>query len=601
MTDKITDKKDFREIAQGFGVCTAAVLVMYLISGMNAVYLSEVPASLLMTFLTVCCAYYVTSVYISGPKRFLSLISALPAFGIYMAAFCFSFNASGRQMLLCLSAMESIMLWAGLGTVAVSVLILFAGHKLTVKDAVTAVLAAGFVLRAVMVLFTPLNFYQHDVSDFNPKDNCFHDGYILFIYNHMALPTGDVRDYGMFYHPPLHYLISALFFRIQNAIPFRFSGDINGLKMLPMLWTSYLVLFSKKIIEYFDLKGRALVYALLFIIISPQTIFLSIQVNNDALGLMLFVAAVFAALKWYSKPELTTILFLALAIGCAMMTKLSMGFVAFPVAWLFLVKLLKALKDRKDPKDRKAKSRLKELIKQFAAFAAVVFPLGLWFPLRNLIGYGTPITYVFELDASAEQDVRMFSIWQRLFVPSKELIEMPFLYAGGKINDYNIFLALLKTSLFDERRSMDPILTMAARILLTVGFILFLVIVICTVTGTYRRFVKNGKKIFSSPEKVALWILTAVLTGSEYVFCFKHPVACTQSFRYIAPVLIPAAFWCGSVIQMSDEEGAGKVLKICSWGIRITLILFVIAVLLFYGPFAQYSMPWEYLIYKSGS
>ena len=600
MTDKVTDKKDFRDIAQGFGVCTAAVLVMYLITGMNAVNLRETQASLLMTILTVCCVYYVTSAYIPTPKRFISLISALPVFGIYMAVFYFAFNAAERQTLRCLSAMESVMTWAGLGTVIVSVIVLIAGRKLTIKDSITAILAAGFVLRAVMVLFTPLNFYQHDVSDFNPKDNCFHDGYILFIYNHMALPTGDVRDYGMFYHPPLHYLISAIFFRIQNALPFRFSGDINGLKFLPMLWTSYLVLFSKKIIEWFRLKDRALAYALLFIIISPQTIFLSIQVNNDALGLMLFIAAVFAALKWYSKPELTTILFLALAIGCAMMTKLSMGFVAFPVAWLFLVKLLRAFKDTKDPKDRKAKSRFKDLIKQFLAFAAVVFPLGLWFPLRNLIGYGTPITYVFELDASAEQDVRMFSLWQRLFAPSKELVKMPFLYAGGKTNDYNIFLALLKTSLFDERKSMDPFLTATARILLVTGFILFLVIVFCTVTGAYKRFAKGGKKIFSSPENLMLWILTAVLIGSEYVFCFKHPVACTQSFRYIAPVLVPASIWCGSVIQMSEEDSSCKALKISSWSIKIMLILFVLAVLLFYGPFAQYSMPWEYLIFKSG-
>ena len=108
--------------------------------------------------------------------------------------------------------------------------------------------------------------------------------------------------------------------------------------MLPALWTSYLVLFAKKILDYFEIKGKALAVSLLLIVFCPQMIFLAIQLNNDALAIMLFVASFYLALKWYSEPDLTTILFLALAIGCAMMTKLSMGFVAFPVAWLFAVR-----------------------------------------------------------------------------------------------------------------------------------------------------------------------------------------------------------------------------------------------------------------------
>ena len=47
-------KKDFRETAQGFGVCTAAVLILYLISGMDAVNMREMHLSLLMALLTAC-------------------------------------------------------------------------------------------------------------------------------------------------------------------------------------------------------------------------------------------------------------------------------------------------------------------------------------------------------------------------------------------------------------------------------------------------------------------------------------------------------------------------------------------------------------------
>ena len=417
-------KKDFRETAQGFGVCTAAVIILYLISGMDAVNMREMHLSLLMALLTACCAFYVTSAFTSSKKRFLSLISALPAFGIYFLIFRLSFNACGRKTLPCISIMESVLLWAGLGTVIVSVITLALGKKLKAEDLVAAVLASGFVMRAVMVLFTPLNFYQHDVSNFSGRQPGFHDTYILYIYDNFTIPDVDVRYYGEFYHPPLHYILSALFLRLNNVLPLRFSGDIDGLKMLPMLWISYLILFAKKILEHLNIDGKALAFSMLFITFSPHMIYLAIQVNNDPLALMLLTGAVYFALEWYKEPDSKKIVYTALCIGCAMMTKLSTGLVAFPVAWLFLARLIKTIRDNKDAKGRKIMLKTKDLIKQFAFFALVVFPLGLWFPLKNLISYGVPVTYVYAIDSSAKMDVWMYSPLQRLLLPSRTLLKI---------------------------------------------------------------------------------------------------------------------------------------------------------------------------------
>ena len=591
-----TSKRDFRDIAQGFGVCTIAVFFLYLMSGMNAVNMREVHLALLMTALTACCAFYVTSSFVSGTKKFLSLISSVPAFGIYYLVFKLSFDSCERKTLPCLGIMEGVLFWAGLGTIAISVIVLLAGHKLTSKDMVLAVLSAGFVMRAVMVLFTPLNFNQHDVSNFSPDQAGFHDSYIMYIFNNFTLPAGDVRDYGQFYHPPLHYFISAMFLKLQTLTPLKFAKDINGLKMLPMLWSSFFVLFAKKILEYFKVNGKALVFSIMLVVFCPQMIFLSIQVNNDALALMLFAASVFAALMWYSKPELTTILFTALAIGCAMMTKLSMGFVAFPVAWIFLAKLISTVKEKKAARGKKTENHTGDLIKQFVAFAAVVFPLGLWFPLKNLLGYGVPITYVYEIDSSANQDVWMYSLIQRLFAPSKELLATPFLQEGGELNDYSIFLGLFKTGLFDERRFDAGYHLIIGRILLAIAFVLVLAIAVCAVTGAIARLKKSDKKLITNAEGIALWILAGVLVLSEIVFCFKHPVVCTEAFRYIAPVLIPASVWSGKFIMASEEKGAGALNKTCSICLQALTCIFVSFVILFYGPFAQYQMPWEMMI-----
>lgn len=589
-------KKDLKEAAQGFGVCTLAVLILYLISGMDAINMREAHLSLLMAILTACCAFYVTSAFIGTKKRFLSLISAVPAFGIYYLIFKLSFDACGRRTMPCVSIMEGVLLWAGLGTIIVSVVTLAIGKKLKAADLVLSVLAAGFVMRAVMVLFTPLNFYQHDVSNFSGRQAGFHDSYILYIYDNFTIPDVDVRYYGEFYHPPLHYILSAIFLRLHNVLPLKFAGDIDGLKILPMLWTSYTVLFAKKILERLKIGGTALAFSLLFISLNPHMIYLAIQVNNEALALMLLAGTLYFALEWYEKPELKTILYTALCLGCAMMTKLSMGFVAFPVAWIFLAKLIRVGRTKAEKGAKKPALKTNGLIKQFAAFAAVVFPLGLWFPLKNLIGYGVPMTYVYAIDSSANMDVWMFSPLQRLLLPSAELIKNPFIMEGAAGNDFNIFLAIVKTGLFDERQYESSYMIAVARIMLVLAIILIPVVIIAAVRGAAKRYKDSGRKIFGNTEGIAMWILAASFVIPEIVFCFKYPVTCSASFRYIAPLLIAVAFWSGSVMKNAEEKEAGKGLRILSVCLKVLFGLFALMTVLFYGPFTQYAFVWQTLI-----
>ncbi len=584
---------DYRDRAQGFGLCTLAILALYLVTGMNADNMGEIEVSVLMAVFTACCAYYVTNAFVTSPKRFLSLIAVVPAFAAYWLILRSVFGSLQHNRLDCLVAMENTIMWCGLGTVLVSAVTLIVSHKFSYKDLITVILCVGFMLRTIMVLFTPLYYYQHDLSDFSVIEAGYHDDYIMIIHDYSVIPNYDVRGLGLLYHPPLHHLICAVFLKIQEHLPLRYANDFNGLKVLPMLWTSYLVLFVKKILEYFKINGKALAISLLPVVFCPQMIFLAIQLNNDALAIMLFVASFYIALKWYSEPDLTTILFLALAIGCAMMTKLSMGFVAFPVAWLFAVRLFKTVKAMKSNTDRKAKNVFKKLIKQFVLFSVLVFPLGMWFPLRNLILYGTPITYVYAIESAINQDVWMFSPLQRLFFPSAELIRYPYLVEGKEVNDYNIFLALIKSGLFDEREFVDGFLKTTAGIMLILAGVLILLIIVFAVIGACRALtVKNERGSFV-PEYISLWIMSIVLIVSECSFCFSFPVVCTEAFRYITPVIVPAAVWSGRVIMMSDDPKCSWLLKILSTGFTIVAGAFVITVILFYGASTQYHLIWN--------
>ena len=49
-------------------------------------------------------------------------------------------------------------------------------------------------------------------------------------------------------------------------------------------------------------------------------------------------------------------------------------------------------------------------------------------------------------------------------------------------------------------------------------------------------------------------------------------------------------------MKMSEEKEAGKGLKIFSACLKVLFVIFVLLVILFYGPFAQYTFAWQTLI-----
>ena len=579
-----TKKTDITSIGASFLPVAAAILIIYCLCGMTAAHLNAVKLSVMFGLFVSYCVFYAVSRIKDIKTGLFGLAAGVPCGFISYFALNAAFDSVNRMTIECFGIMLRFLLFGGAGCVALTCILLVCAKSFRTEDAVFAVLAAGFVLRAVLVIFTPLNFFQHDVSGFGEGFQGFHDDYIMYIYRYWSLPGGDVRDLGQLYHPPLSHALSAVFLKINLVIfPGRIN-EINVLKTLPFLYASGFVLICHRIMKHFRIDGAPLVIALSFISFHPQLLFLSIQINNDALMMVLFAASVCLALKWYEKPELTTILFTALAIGCAMMAKLSAGLVAFPAGFLFLCRFIKALKE----KDGKSSVKAGELIKQFVLFALLVFPLGLWFPLKNFLLHGTPFTYVFTIDSSAHQDLWMFPAWQRIFAPSSGSLKMPFMtmVSSKPAADYNIFLSLLKTSLFDERNFESGYLINTGRVMLVLAAAAMLICIICAACVTFR-LIKQKKMTAGF---VSLLILCAVLLISYVKFCFDYPVACTESFRYVAPVLPAAGVFLGMALQDSRKKMPVRII------VTGVIILFICSVFAFYGSYAGYRPVWETFI-----
>lgn len=578
----IREKTDISKLSSSFILVTAAVLFIYSVTGMTAAHLNAVRTAVLFGTFVSFCAFYALG-RIKGLKTgFIGLVSGIPAGVISKFALDAAFNSVNRMTIECFGIMVRFLLWGGIACILLTCVLLVSAKCFKTEDGVFAVLAAGFVLRTIMVVFTPLNFYQHDVSGFGSDFQGFHDDYIMFIYEHWTLPANDIKELGQLYHPPLHHVLSAVFFKINSLIFPKFANEINVFKTLPFLYSCWFVLIGHRILKHFKIDGAPLVIALAFISLHPQLIFLSIQINNDALMTMLFAASFYIALKWYEKPELTTILFLAISIGCAMMAKLSGGLVAIPVAFLFLLKLIDSLRKKK------GSVKLGELIKQFVLFAILVFPLGLWYQVKNYILFGTPITYVWKIESTANQDLWMFPTWQRLFAPSAESLRSPFMAMNSTKPevDYNIFLSLLKSSLFDERTFDNEYLMNAGQILLILSLVVTVTCICCAVF-VILKLIKQ-KKI--TAEFVSLVILCATLCISYVNYCIGYPITSTESFRFVIPVLLAAGVFLGMALREMWKKVPPRLI------VTGVIILFIFGVIAFYGSYAGYRPAWEVLI-----
>jgi hypothetical protein len=485
----------------------------------------------------------------------------------------------------------------GGGVMILSVLIaLLILRKITARDIVLLIMILSFWTRLTVVLYTPVTHpYQHDMAYFtDDKFYGTHDTYILYTLKNWNLLEADVRDYAQFYQPPLHYFLSAAVIKISSLI---FPGQADNyevIKIIPLFCSTASGLLIYKMIRYFRISGPGVIFTMCLSMFLPEFLILSASVNNDAVSVFFSFFAFYYALLWYRSPKMRYILLTGAGIGLSMMGKLSGGLIAVPVAFIFLAKLCYQLNPKARIKEEgygRENIKIPNIIGQFLAFAGLTFPLGLWFPLRNLIRWGVPIGYVNTFNMAAHDDVSSYSVLERLLLPAKGLsAEVPFVLFNDNDKEHQIFLALFKTALFDEKMfQQDSFFMTAGSIMLLLFELIAVISVICLFVflivdirrGTYRY------------EAAAMMVLFLTEMVSYVSFCLKYKAVSSMNMRYVVPVVIPLAYMLARLISALNrrrkEEGIkGILVKTALYGISALVVLFSILTLLFYGSYWLY-------------
>ena len=489
---------------------------------------------------------------------------------IYLA--CVGFAVGGLLLIYGYHNSPALILWLALALLAVFVALLRMTGNLSTRNFIMLMIAAGIMLRFAYILYTNSNDRQHDVGYFNWTWG--HANYIEYWYkNGLKLPDYDVRLIWQHYHPPLHHWLMALLLRALTDFGMEYAKACQAIQFLPFLYSSLTTVVCYRIFRYAKLKGLPVVIAMAIISFHPTFVLMGGFFNNDMLCVLLMMLSIMFALKWVRKPTLLNIIPIALSIGLGMMSKLNAWMVAPAVAILFLYVLIKNIK-----------SWLK-YIGQFAVFGAICAPLGLWWPVRNLLGeYKIPLTYVPYLSEQDAQYCGNMSWTERFFNFGSG--QTSFVYDaftdpnfGAPYNEFNPTVGLVKTSLFGEGQtaisdvhfpqlgSTGPILFWVGVILALLCFVAFIAMMISKRSG-----LDGISRIFFS-------VLAVTMLGSYYYFCIKFPFTCTMNIRYCVPLIPLFAMGLGLLLQrFSGDSKAQKTLRVASYVLVACFVLMTLVV-----------------------
>ena len=398
----------------------------------------------------------------------------------------------------------------------------------------------GVILRLIAMLMANPKVYQHDVMYEGG-----HMDYAVYIFNHWKLPNTNIAEYAQ---PPINAYLQAIVMKIFS--PFVRFSKINYTKLysttiiLTFIFSCLTLFIIYKILKEFDLGNIATNIAFGIMAFYPAIIILSAQYSNDNIAYMFFYLSLYFSIRWAKTKKLSTIILLALSIGIGMLSKISVGTIAFITGPMMLAVLIKS-------KDKK------KIFLQLVVFALIVFPLGLSYSIRNYILFKQEIGGMWEIAKGTLLDMRYYTytMFDRyLSLPISRLFDKE---SGIYHNDYeyNIWIDMIKTSTFDEFNFGNGNIKNFLIFVYMLNIAFYIVSIICvalTFVDVIKIIVnkKAGLKLSPPQEstndlhtnfKIMCLMLFALTIFSYVFFNVKYPYSCNSNYRYVAYITFAMA------------------------------------------------------------
>ena len=417
--------------------------------------------------------------------------------------------------------------------------------KLKSKHIVIGIFVIGIVLRFIAYLLADPSVNQHDVLL-----RYGHFDYAVYMFKYWRLaPTWNYE----FAQPPINAIMQAIVMSIIDF--FKYHGDdylslYTHTKILSLIYSVLTFYVVYKILYEFDISDKIKNVILFIFAIYPQNIIMTTQYSNDGISYLFFYLSIFICIRWIKNKKLSTIILLALTIGIGMLTKISVGLVAFLIGPMMFAVLISNIISEKD-------ISTKNLILQYVVFALIVFPIGLSYSVRNLVLFGVRFGEISEIAVGSSLDMRnyTYTVYDRfLSLPLKRLFDKKTNIYHDMI-EYNIWVDFFKTATFDEfnygKTAMYPFLVLLY--ILNIVFHVFgLFTVVCNLVNgvkyIFNKFLSKVKKIDLSIEhcyfenlRIISVILYIIAICSYVGFNYKYQYSCNSNYRYIQYITFAVA------------------------------------------------------------
>ena len=434
------------------------------------------------------------------------------------------------------------------------------------KIIVIVLLLLGIGIKLYYINYTETWERQHDVISFGADEG--HAAYIEYILNNKSLPDFDPREKWGFFQPPLHHIISAFVMDISMKAGL----DIKRCQENTQIPTCIYMIMLSLMSIYIFAKARGLhkdkilsdgcLVMLAIVALHPMFIIMSGSINNDALQLVMSLFALIVAAKWYEKPGILRTVFLAVIIGLSMLAKLTGGLVAVPITIVMLTKVfgfdggIRADKNTKVRINDRLRFFFRKYFAKMLIFAAIVFPLGLSFSIRNKLKWDVPVNYIPPVGENFPESITMKN---RLLDIATDSVYTKMVARGDAFDEYNVFLALIKTSLFGEYNFSD-----VSRWMKPLSLVLFVSAVLVILFALYATL----QVAFSKKIKLALvWKVLLIGTYVTYLaayfyFALSSSNFSAQDFRYAGICIVCEGIFAGIYADSIKNKRALMLIKV---------------------------------------
>lgn len=404
------------------------------------------------------------------------------------------------------------------------------------KTKIGYILLGSFLLRALYVLVVPYTATHHDAGEFMGFDTTDsgwgHFGYIDYLYKNHQLPDAEHIGLWEFYHPPGFHMLGTIILGITRLFNVAEPLCYESLQIITLCFSCLTIWTLYQILKEFDVNCKWISCLMVVLALHPFFSIMAVTLNNDCMTMYLMTLIVWRAICWYKNSTYINMFYLALSFGMGMLTKFSVAIMALGVGGMFAYVLWLRRKE------------LKELTCQFILFLTVCVPISLFWPIRNMIKFDLPFVYMQLLsninDSKYIEDIQIFSL------PSLQQFAHAFTVWNPELEN-NIWLALIRTSLFDEWQASGFVAS-CALVLLWVSIILAIVMNILFIWTIFAR------KTINIGLKILLFITYVALIGSYINLNLSYPFICHMNYRLVPIIMFFSFIGTGCWLQKYSEN-----------------------------------------------